>query len=361
MAVSSAVMALRAGAELLCRIAEVLDLGVGLGAALELLALAVDPDHRHLALDQGRDVGRVPGGDVDPALLAADAALGLLEVGVVGLVAAHLLRGDDEVELGAQVAPRDPEQLVVDVGDDADVVALSETVHRRVRFAKRGPALDAVGQELRPRGLQLPADLGCDLDRGPAQDLGVELVRARHDLRLDLEKALDQGALVDREPVLGRMRGEGIADPLLPVDQGAVAVSGHPIDLFQLRQGHRRRGIIGTAPGPPTGDRLADLMDLLEYQGKEVFARHGVAVPSGRHAATVDDAAEAAEEIGYPCVIKAQVKIGKRGKAGGIKIAKDSDEARTHSEAILGMDIRGFTVHDLWIESASEIDAEYYA
>ena len=102
-------------------------------------------------------------------------------------------------------------------------------------------------------------------------------------------------------------------------------------------------------------------MDLLEYQGKEVFARHGVAVPNGRHAATVEDAIAAAEEIGYPCVVKAQVKIGKRGKAGGIKIAKDSDEARAHSEAILGMDIRGFTVHDLWIEAASEIDAEYYA
>jgi succinyl-CoA synthetase beta subunit len=102
-------------------------------------------------------------------------------------------------------------------------------------------------------------------------------------------------------------------------------------------------------------------MDLLEYQGKQVFARHGVPVPDGRHAATVDDAVAAANEIGYPCVVKAQVAIGKRGKAGGIKIAKDEAEARTHSEAILGMDIRGFTVHDLWIERASDIAAEYYA
>jgi succinyl-CoA synthetase beta subunit len=102
-------------------------------------------------------------------------------------------------------------------------------------------------------------------------------------------------------------------------------------------------------------------MDLLEYQGKQLFARHGVPVPDGRHAATVDDAAAAADEIGYPCVVKAQVRTGKRGKAGGIKVAKDRDEARRHSEAILGMDIRGFTVHDLWIERASEIDAEYYA
>jgi succinyl-CoA synthetase beta subunit len=102
-------------------------------------------------------------------------------------------------------------------------------------------------------------------------------------------------------------------------------------------------------------------MDLLEYQGKQLFAKHGVAVPNGRHAATVDDAVAAADELGYPCVVKAQVRIGKRGKAGGIKVAKDADEARKHSEAILGMDIRGFTVNDLWIEEASEIDAEYYA
>jgi succinyl-CoA synthetase beta subunit len=70
---------------------------------------------------------------------------------------------------------------------------------------------------------------------------------------------------------------------------------------------------------------------------------------------------EAAEEVGYPCVVKAQVRIGKRGKAGGIKIANDSNEARTHAEAILGMEIRGFTVHEVWVERASRIDAEYYA
>ena len=102
-------------------------------------------------------------------------------------------------------------------------------------------------------------------------------------------------------------------------------------------------------------------MDLLEYQGKQLFAGHGVPVPGGKHATTVDDAVAAAEEIGYPCVVKAQVAIGKRGKAGGIKVAKDTDEARRHAEAILGMDIRGFTVHDLWIEGASEIAAEHYA
>jgi succinyl-CoA synthetase beta subunit len=102
-------------------------------------------------------------------------------------------------------------------------------------------------------------------------------------------------------------------------------------------------------------------MDLLEYQGKQLFAKHGVRVPEGRHAATVEEAVAAADEIGYPCVVKAQVATGKRGKAGGIKVAANGEEAREHTEAILGMDIRGFTVHDLWIERASEIAAEYYA
>jgi succinyl-CoA synthetase beta subunit len=102
-------------------------------------------------------------------------------------------------------------------------------------------------------------------------------------------------------------------------------------------------------------------VDLLEYQGKQLFAKHGVPVPTGKHAASVDDAVAAANEIGYPVVVKAQVAIGGRGKAGGIKVAKDETEARAHADAILGMDIRGFTVHDLWIEEASDIAAEYYA
>jgi succinyl-CoA synthetase beta subunit len=102
-------------------------------------------------------------------------------------------------------------------------------------------------------------------------------------------------------------------------------------------------------------------MDLLEYQGKQLFARHGIPVPSGKAAATVEEAVAAAEEIGYPCVVKAQVLIGGRGKAGGIKVAQNVDEARAHADAILGMDIRGFTVHELWIEAASDIALEYYA
>src|SRR3954468_4628927 len=102
-------------------------------------------------------------------------------------------------------------------------------------------------------------------------------------------------------------------------------------------------------------------MDLLEYQGKQLFARHGVPVPEGAPASSVEDAVKRARELGFPCVVKAQVQIGGRGKAGGIKVAKSVEEAEEHAKAILGMDIRGHTVHELWIEQASDIAAEYYA
>ena len=112
---------------------------------------------------------------------------------------------------------------------------------------------------------------------------------------------------------------------------------------------------------------LTAVLDLLEYQGKELFARHGVPVPRGKHAKTIEEAVAAADEIGYPCVVKAQVQIGGRGKAGGIKVAESRQEAEQHSRAILGLQITGphgegpFQVHELWVEEASEIDAEYYA
>src|SRR5213595_1828087 len=102
-------------------------------------------------------------------------------------------------------------------------------------------------------------------------------------------------------------------------------------------------------------------MDLLEYQGKQLFARHGVPVSPGAPATTVEEALAAADEIGYPVVVKAQVLIGGRGKAGGIKLAANREEAEQHAEAILGMDIRGHTVHEVWIERASDIASEYYA
>jgi succinyl-CoA synthetase beta subunit len=102
-------------------------------------------------------------------------------------------------------------------------------------------------------------------------------------------------------------------------------------------------------------------VDLLEYQGKQLFARHGVPVPEGAPASSVEDAVQRARELGFPCVVKAQVQIGGRGKAGGIKVANSVEEAEAHAKAILGMDIHGHTVHELWIEQASDIASEYYA
>jgi succinyl-CoA synthetase beta subunit len=102
-------------------------------------------------------------------------------------------------------------------------------------------------------------------------------------------------------------------------------------------------------------------MDLLEYQGKQLFARHGLQVSPGKIATNVDEAVAAAADVGYPVVVKAQVLIGGRGKAGGVKLAADEAAVREHAGNILGMDIRGHTVHTLWIEHASDIASEYYA
>ena len=102
-------------------------------------------------------------------------------------------------------------------------------------------------------------------------------------------------------------------------------------------------------------------MDLFEYPGKQYFARYGIPVSAGGTADTVDEAVAAAERAGYPVVVKAQVQVGGRGKAGGIKLANDADEVRTHAGNILGMDIRGHVVKRLWIEHASDIAEEYYA
>ena len=102
-------------------------------------------------------------------------------------------------------------------------------------------------------------------------------------------------------------------------------------------------------------------MDLLEYQGKQLFARHGLKVSPGEAVRTPEEAVRAARAIGYPVVVKAQVLIGGRGKAGGVKLAANEEEARQHAESILGMDISGHTVRTLWIEHASDIASEYYA
>jgi succinyl-CoA synthetase beta subunit len=101
-------------------------------------------------------------------------------------------------------------------------------------------------------------------------------------------------------------------------------------------------------------------VDLYEYQGKQLFERAGIPVSEGRLATTPAEARKSAEELGGQVVVKAQVLVGGRGKAGGIKLADTPGEAEAHAAAILGMDIRGHLVRRLWIERASEIAKEYY-
>jgi succinyl-CoA synthetase beta subunit len=102
-------------------------------------------------------------------------------------------------------------------------------------------------------------------------------------------------------------------------------------------------------------------VDLFEYQGKQYFARYGIAVSAGGVALTVDEAVAQAELAKYPVVIKAQVQVGGRGKAGGIKLANNADEVRLYAKNILGMDIKGHIVKRVWVEHASDIAEEYYA
>jgi succinyl-CoA synthetase beta subunit len=101
-------------------------------------------------------------------------------------------------------------------------------------------------------------------------------------------------------------------------------------------------------------------VDLYEYQGKQLFARFGIPVSTGRLATAPEEARAAAEEIGGPVVVKAQVLTGGRGKAGGVKLAKDPAEAEARARDILGLDINGHVVRKIWIEQAYDIAKEYY-
>jgi succinyl-CoA synthetase beta subunit len=102
-------------------------------------------------------------------------------------------------------------------------------------------------------------------------------------------------------------------------------------------------------------------VDLFEHQAKELFAQYGVPVPTGKVATTPGEARRIAEELGGRVVVKAQVKVGGRGKAGGVKVADDAADAEAKASAILGMDIKGHTVHRVLVENASAIAQEYYA
>ena len=144
---------------------------------------------------------------------------------------------------------------------------------------KGGQAGHAVGQEVRARRLEVPAQLRGHAHGGAAQDLGVQLVRAALDLALDLDEARDQHVAVDREAVAVGLLLEGVVDAGLPVDQGAVAVEGDELDVFG--KCHSVVSIGSAPPGAAAQHPIYPRMDLLEYQGKQLFAKHGVPVPDG--------------------------------------------------------------------------------
>jgi len=102
-------------------------------------------------------------------------------------------------------------------------------------------------------------------------------------------------------------------------------------------------------------------VDLFEYQGKLLFGSYGIPVSPGEAVQNVEDAVAAADRLGYPVVVKAQVLTGGRGKAGGVKLANNSAEAREYATSILGLDIKGHIVGTVWMEKASDIAEEYYA
>src|SRR5437763_2963587 len=119
----------------------------------------------------------------------------------------------------------------------------------------------------------------------------------------------------------------------------------------------RRR--LGSGQGC-SGEREGFQVDLYEYQGRELFARHGLPVLDGGVADTPEEARAIAERLGGRVVVKAQVKVGGRGKAGGVKLADGVDEAEVRARDILGMDIKGHTVHKVMVTTTADIVEEYY-
>ncbi len=135
--------------------------------------------------------------------------------------------------------------------------------------------------------------------------------------------------------------------------------------MWKNRVGRLVSGI-GGYPDPLPGTRRIPTegmrVDLFEYQGKQFFGTFGIPVSPGEPVTTVEEAVAAAERLAtYPVVVKAQVHVGGRGKAGGVKLAENIDEVREHASNILGLDIKGHIVNDVWIEVASDIAEEYYA
>src|SRR3954453_18938091 len=226
----------RLEAQELGRLEEVLHLGGRLLLAwLQRLLSPVDPDHGNLELHARLDVVVVAGRHVHPALLRPDSARTLVEVRRVGLVGANLLGGDDKIEVERDVPARLAEQLVVDVRDQAGVVAADELLQLRVGLLEVRPARHGVRQEARPARLERPVDALCDLDGGAAQHLGVELIGPTLDLARDLVEEADHLVAIDGEAVPLGLTLERVGNALLPVYERAIDIESDPVDLARER------------------------------------------------------------------------------------------------------------------------------
>ena len=165
--------------------------------------------------------------------------------------------------------------------------------------------------------------------------------------------------VVEREAVAVGLLRERVEDPLLPVDQGSVAVGGDPLDVFELRKRPCGRGIMASDTAAAASARRSDGPTRIPGQAAVRQARR--ARPDGRHAATSTPRSPPRTRSATPAWSRRRSRSASAARPAGSRSPRTRRRRGQHAEAILGMDIRGFTVHDLWIEQASEIAAEYYA
>ena len=258
-------------------------------------------------------------------------------------VIARALRdsGFEVVYTGLHQTPEQVVQAVVQ--EDADAVGLSllsgahltlvPKVIKLLEESGRGDVLVIVG------GIIPEADIPVLKERGRGRGLHPGCTPRLHRLVAGRRARRTRGGPPGLSPAARR--------DCSPAAR-SIALTRHPAD----RPRHRTTNAT---------KETAPKVDLYEYQGKQYFARFGIPVSPGGVADTVDEAVEQAEAAGYPVVVKAQVKVGGRGKAGGVKLAADADEVRLHAGNILGLDIKGHVVKRLWVEHASDISKEYYA
>ena len=228
-------------------------------------------------------------------------------------------------------------------------------VEHRVGLLERRPALDRVGQEARARGLERPAELLGDLHRGAPQHLGVELVGAGLDLLLDLVEERDQLVALDREAVALGLGAERVVDAGLPVDQGAVDVEGDERDLLR----NRHRAVMMPRRSSRTASGAASAPESIECQRPWICSNiRASSCSPGTACRSRRASRRAPSRRRWPPPTRSATRAWSRPRSRSAAAASSAGSSspaiaprpRQHAEAILGMDIRGLTVHEVWIE-----------